>query len=52
MDAPDIHRFPSVPVVGRKSVNIRAILWCGGKFANVACAVLFLKEMYWLFIFS
>ena len=62
-DAPDIHQFPTMgsdPLPVGQSVNIKAIFRYTGKKFNVGqlpyikynCAVLFLRQMYWLFMCS
>ena len=56
-DSLAIFRFPSVQSLLEKPVNIGIILWFSANFQSSSavpnkkynCAVLFLKEMYWLF---
>ena len=45
MDAPDIHRFPTVHMV--KTLNIVK----SGKMRKYNYAVLFLSQICWLFVF-
>ena len=45
MDAPDIHRFPSVHMV--KTLNIVK----SGKMRKYNYAALFLSQICWLFVF-